>query len=330
MLSRHSFRRLQSHSSSLLRRNFFGAAAVTLGGFIFGQDARLADSISEGEVHNKNVDYEALREEKVQMRLKSIKSSRPMAPQYEGHVPLYPHERFLLFVTSGLRSYYHPENGDNIVQLGEATAFPCFLENLKEVMLSDKTGRQILREQPDITTESLHMDRLKELDENTVGYTYYKWLLREGVSPDTRAPVKYINDPLHAYIFKRYRQCHDFYHAINALPINIEGEIAVKTLEAANIGVPMAGLGALLAPLRLSKVQKQRIYDIYIPWALRAGLSSKPLINVYWEKILDRDVDELREDLEIRPPPDLRTIRSERAKLRKAFKQKYENYEKQP
>lgn len=77
-----------------------------------------------------------------------------MKPRYEGHIPLYSHERALLFVLSSAQSYFHPEDGNNIVQLGEATATPLFLENLKKTMLSDKTGRQILRDQPDITSES--------------------------------------------------------------------------------------------------------------------------------------------------------------------------------
>lgn len=310
------------------KRHFVVATALTLGGFIFGRQARLADAMDRGELHNKNEDYKAKKQEEISLKLQALADNRPMKPRYEGHIPLYPHERALLFVLSSAQSYFHPEDGNNIVQLGEATATPLFLENLKKTMLSDKTGRQILRDQPNITSESLDMNRLKQMPKNTLGYTYYQWLHKELVSPDTRAPVKYIDDPIHAFIFKRYRQCHDFYHAINDLPIIIEGEIAVKALEAANIGVPMAALGALFAPLRLKPVQRERLYDIYLPWAIKSGLSCKPLINVYWEKILDKDVNELREELGIKPPPDLRSIRKQRAQLRKQFKLKYESYEK--
>ncbi|SCV04021.1 LANO_0G07668g1_1 [Lachancea nothofagi CBS 11611] len=303
------------------RRQFVVATALTLGNFIFGRDARLADAMDRGELYNKNSnDQKPILDT-------SIADSRPMKPNYKGHIPLYPHERVLLFLVSGLKSYFHPENGENIVQLGEASAFTYFLRNLEQTMLSDKTGRRLLREQPDITSESLDMDHLSKMAPNTLGHNYYRWLVKEGVSPDTRAPVKYINDPTHAYIFKRYRQCHDFYHAVNDLPIIIEGEIAVKALEAANIGVPMAALGALLAPLRLSQVQKNRLYDVYLPWAVRTGLSSKPLINVYWEELLDHDVDEVRKSLNLSSPPDLRAIRQERARQRKQFKLKYDKHE---
>ncbi|QLQ82285.1 hypothetical protein HG537_0H00460 [Torulaspora globosa] len=311
------------------RRQFVVATALTLGGFVLGKRARLADAMERGELHNKNDDQQLKRQEEIDRRLRALSNSRPMKPRYEGHIPLYAHEKLLLFVVSGLKSYLHPEDGMNIVQLGEATAVPIFLESLKKTMLSDKTGRRILREQPNIHSDTLHMNKLSKMPKNTLGYVYYQWLKKEGVSPDTRAPVRYIDDPVHAYIFKRYRQCHDFYHAINDLPIIIEGEIAVKALEGTNMGVPMALLGALLAPMRLKKVQRDRLYDIYLPWAVRTGLSCKPLINVYWEEILDKDIDELRQELGITPPPDLREVRKERSRIRKQLKMKYDSFEAQ-
>ena len=51
------------------------------------------------------------------------------------------------------------------------------------------------------------------------------------------------------------------------------------------------------------------MFSIYLPWALRSGLRSKELINVYWEKVLEKDVGELREELGIERPPDMREIR---------------------
>ncbi|CAI4038077.1 hypothetical protein SMKI_04G4170 [Saccharomyces mikatae IFO 1815] len=302
------------------------AAMYTLSSFIFGKDARLADAMERGELHNKNVDYAKEAKERTESRIRALANSRPMKPRYEGHVPLYRYEKLLLFAISGWNSFFHPEDGYNIVQLGEATALPIFLESLKQTMLSDSSGRRILKEQPNITTDTLHIEKLAKLPHNTFGYVYYQWLKRENVSPDTRAPVKFIDDPMHAYIFKRYRQCHDFYHAITNMPIIIEGEVTIKALEGANLGVPMAILGGFLAPLRLKKVQRKRLYDIYLPWAVRTGLSCKPLINVYWEEMLEKDVATLRKDLQITLPPDLRTMRKNRAALRSEIDAKYNSH----
>ena len=158
-----------------------------------------------------------------------------MEPRYNGHVPLHRYEKLLLFAISGWNSFFHPEDGYNIVQLGEATALPVFLENLKQTMLSDSSGRRILKEQPNITTEILHMDKLAKLPHNTFGYVYYQWL-KEKTFLRTLEHLSNLSTILCMHIsLRRYRQCHDFYHVITNMPIIIEGEITIKALEGANL-----------------------------------------------------------------------------------------------
>lgn len=176
-------------------------------------------------------------------------------------------------------------------------------------MLADPTGRRILRDRPRITSETLQMSYLRTMPENSVGRAYAKWLDREGVSPDTRDQVKYIDDEECAYVMQRYRECHDFYHAVTGLPIFVEGELALKALEFLNTLLPMTGL-SLFAYVRMKPAEKERFLSLHLPWAVRAGLSSKELINVYWEEVLEKDVDELRAELNIEQPPDLRKIRN--------------------
>lgn len=158
------------------------------------------------------------------------------------------------------------------------------------------------------------MDYLRTLPENTVGRAYADWLDKEGVSPDTRSKVQYIDDEECAYVMQRYRECHDFYHALTGLPIIIEGEIAVKAFEFANTLLPMTGL-SLFAYLRLKPQERERFWKIYLPWAVKNGVRGKEVINVYWEEELEKDVGTLRMELGIEKPVDLRAIRkAERAK----------------
>jgi len=120
--------------------------------------------------------------------------------------------------------------------------------------------------------------------------------------------VQYIDDEECAYVMQRYRECHDFYHAVTGLPVFIEGEAALKAFEFLNTLIPMTGL-SLLAVIRLKPAERERFWNIHLPWAVRSGLASKELINVYWEEVLERDVDGLREELGIERPPDLREMR---------------------
>src|ERR1700721_629651 len=71
------------------------------------------------------------------------------------------------------------------------------------------------------------MGMLRTAPENPVGRTYAPWLDREGVSPDTRDAVRYIDDEESAYVMQRYRESHDFYHAVTGLPVWVEGELGL-------------------------------------------------------------------------------------------------------
>ncbi|KAK6463158.1 coenzyme Q biosynthesis protein Coq4-domain-containing protein [Scheffersomyces coipomensis] len=299
---------------NIQKRPFVITTALTaIGSLLFSENNRLASQMERGELHNKLTKDNSPREDKPFF-------TRP-EPNFPSHIPLYTYEKLLMFLGSSAGAFFHPERNEFIVALGESTAISPILRRLQTKMLSDPVGRELLRDQPRMTSTSLNLDHLRELPHNSIGNTYVRWLDREGVSPDTRVTVKYIDDPELAYIYQRYRECHDFYHAVTGLPIIIEGEISVKVFEFMNIGMPMSGLGALFAPLRLKKSQKERLYNIYYPWAIKSGLNSKPLINVYWEKILDQDVDEFREQMGIETPPDLRNLRKQYfEKLKKAKK----------
>jgi ubiquinone biosynthesis protein COQ4 len=143
------------------------------------------------------------------------------------------------------------------------------------------------------------------------------WLDREGVSPDTRDAVRYIDDEECAYVMQRYRECHDFYHALTGLPIFREGEVALKAFEFANTLLPMTGL-SIGSVATLKKTERERFFSIYGPWAIRNGVNADEVINIYWEEELEGDVAALRTRLGIEQPPDLRDIRKAERARRKA------------
>ncbi|KAH8719422.1 ubiquinone biosynthesis protein coq4, mitochondrial [Phaeosphaeriaceae sp. PMI808] len=265
--------------------------------------------------------------------LRALKSPRPAnidarcfsvlnrpPPNYEGHIPLTVIERLGLALGSGLGSFVDPRRGDLIASFGEATAQPFFIDKLRNRMLLSPTGRRILRDRPRLTSQSLNIPRLRKLPKNTLGYAYAAWLDREGVTPDTRALVKYIDNEECAYVMQRYRECHDFYHALVGLPVFREGEVALKAFEFANTGLPMTGL-AVFSAFTLKKAEWRRFWDIYGPWATRNGAQSDDVINIYWEEELETDIDELRTRLGIEKPPDLREMRKAHREAQKKEKE---------
>jgi ubiquinone biosynthesis protein COQ4 len=241
-------------------------------------------------------------------------------PNYPGHVPLTRIERFALALGSGIGSLVNPYRGDLIAACGEATATPYFIYRLRRAMLANPTGRRILRDRPRMTSKSLDLPYLRTLAPNTVGGNYVAWLDREGVTPDSRADVKYIDNEECAYVMQRYRESHDFYHALTGLPIVREGEVALKAFEFANTLLPMTGF-ACLAVATMKPSERKRFWEVYGPWALRNGMRSEEVINVYWEEEMETDCGELRKRLGIERPPDLREMRKKEREERKKRKE---------
>jgi ubiquinone biosynthesis protein COQ4 len=242
------------------------------------------------------------------IRARTFSALNRPPPNYPGHVPLTWLERGALALGSAFGSLRNPYRHDLIAALGEASAKPYFVSRLRRAMLANPTGRRILKDRPRITSQSMRLEELRQYPENTVGRAYAAWLDKEGVTPDTRDPVRYIDDPEEAYVMQRYRETHDFTHAITGLPVIIEGELAVKAFEFTNTLLPMTAL-SLVAIVRLKPHERQRFFEIYLPWALKNGLQAEEVLNVYWEEELETEVDVLRERLGIEKPPDLREIR---------------------
>jgi len=227
------------------------------------------------------------------------------------HVPLNGPSRAFLAIASATGALLNPHRHDLIATLAETTSHPYFLPRLRRCMLSHPTGRRILRDRPRISSITLPLEQLQKCGEGTVGRAYADWLSREGVSPDTREPVRYIPDEEEAYVMQRYRETHDFTHAITGLPIFLEGELAVKAFEFANTLLPMTGLSLFAAAKLKGPRTRKRFWGTYFPWAVVNGLKAEEVVNVYWEEELGTPLEVLRGRLGIEAPPDLRELRRE-------------------
>lgn len=303
------------------QRGFLTSALVSVTSLAYSAlspSIDLANKMERNEVHSKKSKIDLELEEMEGRNRFSPKFKRP-EPLYPGHIPLDGCEKLVLFAGSSFGALLHPERNEFIVALGETSATTAFLTRLRNDMLNDPDGRQILKDRPYITSDSLHLDTLKTYPENSFGRCYYNWLVRENCTPDSRVDVRFINDEELAFVFQRYRQCHDFYHALLGIPVWREGEIALKFFEYLNIGIPFGGLGALFAPWNVRRPsERERLFNVYYPWALKtADHCRKNLINVYWEKIMNKNVDELRKELNIEVPPDMRMLRKKQKHQKK-------------
>jgi len=200
-------------------------------------------------------------------------------------------------------SLVNPYRHDMIAVLGETTSGRQLPKMRQALLKGDEEGRRILIERPRITSTSIDIEKLRSLEEGTFGRAYVDWLDKCGVSPDTRDPVRYIDDPELAYIMQRYRECHDFYHVVTGFPVSVSGELVVKWFELANMGLPVALLSSVFGPLRVKSDRRRRLSSTYLSWALRCGSQAKPLIGVRWEERWEMKMDDLKRELNISEPP---------------------------
>ncbi|KAF9194737.1 Ubiquinone biosynthesis protein [Haplosporangium sp. Z 767] len=226
----------------------------------------------------------------------------PTGKLYEGHIPISPLQRTILAVGSAFTALANPLRGDMVAALGETTG-GIFLERIRDQMLQDPEGRRILRERPTITSESMQLNKLRELPDGTFGREYVRFLDDQQVTPDTREPVHFVDSEELAYVMQRYRETHDFYHTLTDLPVTVDGEIALKWFEMAQTGLPMTMLSSFFGPLRLTNGERERLFSVYVPWALENGSNAKTLMNVRWEEWMDRPVEDVRRELGVRPCP---------------------------
>lgn len=207
-------------------------------------------------------------------------------------------QRAILATGSGLISIFDPRRDDMINAFGEITG-QSQLPKIHKLMLNDAEGAQIMREKPIINSTTVDLEQLAKLPHETFGKQYAEFLRRNKITPDSRKPVHFVQDPELAYVMRRYREIHDFTHCILDMRTNMLGEVTVKVFEAVQLGLPMCWLAGLFGMLRLGPKHTDRYLKVNLPWIIQAAVQSKPLINVYFEKHFEKPMDQLRSELKL-------------------------------
>jgi ubiquinone biosynthesis protein COQ4 len=217
-----------------------------------------------------------------------------------------------------------PTRADAVAAVGELTG-SLALEDLRRAMQNHAVGRRLLQERPLVSKQNIPHERLlseaqaivdsggMNLDHTTInpnditfGQAYGLYMLKNWFDPDSRDQIRYIDDPELAYIMLRYRQCHDFWHALTDLPPTVLGELGLKWLELFQTGLPSAALSSSVASFSLSLEEQKILWSVYLPWALRVGqqrMAFGTLMNIHYEEEWDTNLQELRDRYQIEPAP---------------------------
>jgi ubiquinone biosynthesis protein COQ4 len=214
--------------------------------------------------------------------------------------------------------------------VGELTGYRVLHNYLVPYLQQQVTGRELLRDRPVVSQATIPYERLlqqarewqqqeQQQQAMTFGQAYGLFLLQHGFDPDERDAVQYLpvlEDSDEAYVMLRYRQCHDFFHALTGLPPTVPGELGLKWLELFQTRLPMTALACTAGSLTLSWSDCDLVWNTYLPWARichhrmqqqqqqqQSNGGSCTLLNVYYEHEWDTPLDELRNRLGLIPAP---------------------------
>ncbi|XP_045923733.1 ubiquinone biosynthesis protein COQ4 homolog, mitochondrial [Micropterus dolomieu] len=221
---------------------------------------------------------------------------------YPGHIHTTPIQKALLALGSGVAALQNPYRHDMVAVLGETTGHLALIK-LRDRMRNDPEGYSVLTERPRIRLSTLDLSKMASLPDGSFGREYFRFLEDNHVTPDSRAEVKFVDNEELAYVMQRYREVHDLLHTLLGMPTNMLGEVAVKWFEAAQTGLPMCALGAVLGPFRLNASRLQLLFTSLGPWALQNGQRSRCILSIFYERRWEQSLEDLRQELNIEPPP---------------------------
>jgi ubiquinone biosynthesis protein COQ4 len=158
-------------------------------------------------------------------------------------------------------------------------------QRLAEELAQTAHGRELLRERPNLTSETIDLAALQALPEGTLGNALAQYYFDNGIRPfESPYPVR--NDV--EYLAKRYREIHDIVHLITGYGTDALSEMELQAFILGNIGFRQAVLIlSFAAILRTDGLPPVWTYADKLRAAYRRGQRSKdvvlsPRYERYW------------------------------------------------
>jgi ubiquinone biosynthesis protein COQ4 len=189
-----------------------------------------------------------------------------------------------------------------IHRVEEITGRPRF-RAIQAELESTPEGQRLLRERPELSSEHVDYNALRRLPATTFGGAYVRHLDDNGITADYQAAAtRHVDDPVMAYLMRRFRQTHDVWHALLGLGITGHEEVIIHSFSYGQLRLPVSAMIMLLGTMKHIVLEKRwgalrhSMLDAY-----RAGREAAPLLPVYWEDLWERPLDEVRATYNVWP-----------------------------
>ncbi len=189
-----------------------------------------------------------------------------------------------------------------IHRVEEITGRPRFRRLLAN-MAATPEGRRLLADRPELSSELVDYDHLRELPASTLGGAYVRHLDGNHITADYQAAAtRHVDDPDMAYLMRRFRQTHDVWHALLGIGITGHEEVLIHWFSYGQLRLPVSAMIMVLGTMK--HLVLERRWDAVrhsMMEAYRAGRDAEPLLPVYWEDLWERPLDEVRVRYHVQP-----------------------------
>lgn len=220
---------------------------------------------------------------------------------------------------SGIRSLLaNPDDTQQVFKIIRALAGNSGERQFQRFLRSEH-GRTILSERRSLVARLCDRDYLESLPEGSLGRTYAQFTAREEISPEglveaadsvPRGPDDIVC-PDRLLFADRLRDSHDLWHIVTGYGRDLFGEAALLAFtwrQTRNRGIGFIVAVAYLKAGRSFPEQRALIRD-----GFRRAKNTAWFPAADWEALLERPLDEVREELNVVPIDDYPVLRSEGA-----------------
>lgn len=189
-----------------------------------------------------------------------------------------------------------------IHRVEEITGRPRYRAVLAELAETPE-GRRILDERPELSSEHVDYDHLRELPETSLGGAYVRHLDRNHITADYQAAAtRHVDDPDIAYLMRRFRQTHDVWHALLGIGITGHEEVLIHWFSFGQLRLPVSALIMVFGTMKHLLIERRwKALRHSMLEAYRKGRDAAPLLGVYWEDLWEEPLADVRVAYGVQP-----------------------------
>ena len=179
----------------------------------------------------------------------------------------------------------------------DGARFQAMVDRLKKT----DAGQRLLKERPQLSIQSIDWAYLSTLPQHTFGYAVWHHFASHNLLSEPDLGTSPLNwGPEAEYIKDRYRQTHDFRHVLLGLGISGKDEVLLNIFQASQFFLLLNALIGCFGLLKHGWHRPLQTLRSALK-AFREGKRSSFLMTLHFETLWEKDLRELRSELNISP-----------------------------